>query len=311
MAGGLIALLDDVAALAKIAAASLDDVAAGAAKAGSKTLGVIIDDTAVTPQYVKGLSPKRELPIIWRITRGSIRNKIFFILPAVLLLSIFAPWSLPYLLIVGGSYLCFEGAHKIVERLAGHSPQTPAIVTQSEDSIVRQAVRTDFILSSEIMVIALNEVSDSSIWQQAMILIFVAFLITIFVYGVVALIVKADDVGLALSLKNQRLLQITGKFLLKAMPWVLRLLTVVGTLAMLWVGGHMLIIQLDEIGFAGPHHLLSSLVDPVVSSAGSVIGWSIETLSSATVGFGWGLILVGIFLAYGKLHKNYAERDGS
>ncbi|QRV01691.1 DUF808 domain-containing protein [Arcanobacterium phocisimile] len=311
MAGGLIALVDDVTALAKIAAASLDDVAAGAARAGTKTLGVVIDDTAVTPQYIKGLGPQRELPIIWRITKGSLRNKLVFILPAVLLLSVVAPWSLPYLLIAGGSYLCFEGAHKIVERVIGNSTHTPAIHTQSEDSMVRQAVRTDFILSSEIMVIALNEVTDSTLWQKLAILIFVAFLITLFVYGVVAVIVKTDDVGLLLSTKKSRSFQILGTLLIKAMPCVLRILTVVGTAAMIWVGGHMLIVQLAEIGLDHPHHILQGAIDPVVARAGSFIGWVVETFSSAIVGFLWGAILVGLSSAYGKLHKNYALRDGN
>lgn len=304
MAGGLIALLDDVAALAKAASASLDDIAAGASRASAKTLGVIIDDAAVTPQYVGGLSPQRELPIIWRITKGSLRNKIVFILPASLLLATFTPWALPFLLILGGSYLCFEGAHKIVERLAGHSAEKPAIASgaDAEDTIVSQAVRTDFILSAEIMVIALNEVSDSSLWHQLAILLLVASLITALVYGVVALIVKTDDAGLALSQKTSRSAQILGRALLAAMPWVMRILTVVGTIAMLWVGGHIIIAQLAELHVTWPLNTLHHLITPLHHAAGSFVAWLADTGASAVVGLIWGTLLVGIVTLATKSH---------
>jgi uncharacterized protein len=192
MASGLVALLDDVAAIAKLTAASLDDVAAAAGKAGTKAVGVVIDDTAVTPRYVVGLSPQRELPIIAKIALGSVRNKLLILLPIALLLSAFAPWALTPLLMVGGAYLAFEATEKIVEALAGHGDHAEEIATITdpktlEDRQVAGAVRTDFILSAEIMAIALGELPALSIPMQAVALAAVALAITAGVYGVVAL----------------------------------------------------------------------------------------------------------------------------
>ena len=204
MSGGLVALLDDVAAMARIAAASVDDIAAGSARAGAKAAGVIIDDAAVTPQYVTGVKPARELPMIWRIARGSLINKLLIILPALLVLSTFLPQALTPLLMLGGGYLSYEGAHKVWEKLRGQHAERTEEPTQlkgkeAEDSVVRGAITTDFILSCEIMVISLNEVAAESLFARAMILIVVAIGITALVYGAVALIVKMDDVGLALT----------------------------------------------------------------------------------------------------------------
>ncbi|HRB04136.1 MAG TPA: DUF808 family protein, partial [Ilumatobacteraceae bacterium] len=203
MAGGLVGLLDDVAALAKLAAASVDDVAAAAAKASAKAAGVVIDDTAVTPAYVQGLAAERELPIIARIAKGSIKNKVVFILPAAMLLSEFVPVLVEIILMVGGAYLCFEGAEKIHHRFFSPAPHAvlPAVAidVDHEEKTVKSAIRTDFILSGEIMVIALKEVIDEGFVARAIILAVVAVLITAIVYGVVALIVKMDDVGLRLA----------------------------------------------------------------------------------------------------------------
>lgn len=245
MAGGLAALLDDVAALAKLAAANVDDVAAAAGRASVKAAGVVVDDAAVTPQYVRNIEPKRELPIIKKIAVGSLRNKLVFILPAALLLSQYLPWMLTPLLMLGGTYLCFEGAEKVIEMFSKKEhaeEETPAVV-QGEDAekkIISGAVRTDFILSAEIMVIALNEVASESFWARAAILAVVGIGITLLVYGAVGLLVKMDDIGLVMAQRESAGAQKFGLGLVKAMPVVMKVISVVGTFAMLWVGGHII-----------------------------------------------------------------------
>ncbi len=201
MSAGLFGLFDDIATLARLAAASVDDVGAAAGRASAKAAGVVVDDTAVTPQYVAGVAAERELPIIRKIAIGSLRNKILFILPAALLLSQFAPGLLPVILMVGGTYLCYEGAEKVWERVSGHEKHELAVENgpDAEKTMVSGAIRTDFILSAEIMVIALNEVADEALVPRAAILLVVAVAITVLVYGVVGLIVKMDDVGLHLA----------------------------------------------------------------------------------------------------------------
>lgn len=255
MASGLLALLDDVAAIAKVAAASIDDVALTAGKASTKAAGVVIDDTAVTPQYVTGFTPDRELPIIWRITKGSFRNKLIFILPVVLLLNYFAPWAMTPLLMLGGAYLCFEGAEKILHKIfhgTHDSADEPVEIIhqlsshEHEASMVAGAIRTDFILSSEIMVISLKEILDqpgysNSVWMQAASLAIVAIAITIAVYGFVGLIVKMDDIGLNMAKRNNALTTAIGRTLVTGMPKLLAFLSIVGTAAMLWVGGQIII----------------------------------------------------------------------
>jgi uncharacterized protein len=250
MASGLAALLDDIATIAKVAAASVDDVAAAAGKAGAKAAGVVIDDTAVTPQYVTGFTPDRELPIIWRIAQGSLKNKLLFILPAALLLSAFVPWAITPILMIGGAYLCFEGAEKVIEKFADATDgkvenlaEAAVEVTSAEheSTMVGGAVRTDFILSAEIMAIALNEVSDKSIGMQAGSLAFVAVAITLAVYGVVGLIVKMDDIGLHMAQRQNGGTQAIGRALVRGMPKLLALLSTVGTAAMLWVGGQIIL----------------------------------------------------------------------
>jgi hypothetical protein len=236
--------------IAKVAAASLDDVAAAAGKAGSKAAGVVIDDTAVTPQYVTGFTPDRELPIIWRIAKGSFFNKLVIILPVALLLSLFLPWAVTPLLMLGGAYLCFEGAEKVWEKIVPHETENLveqlAELTSSEheQNMVKGAVRTDFILSAEIMAIALNEVknlAETSIWLEAGVLAVVAVAITIAVYGVVGLIVKMDDIGLHMAGKENGASQAIGRFLVQGMPKLLTALSTVGTAAMLWVGGQIVV----------------------------------------------------------------------
>ena len=292
MATGLAALLDDIAALVKLTASSLDDVAAGVAKAGSKAIAVVVDDTAVTPQYVEGIDPKREIPIIKRIAKGSLVNK-GIILVGALLLSSFAPWALTPLLMVGGSYLCFEGAHKIWGKLAGH--ESHAAVTeggQAEDTIVRNAVRTDFILSAEIMVIALA--------YRAAILAVVAVLITALVYGIVACLVKIDDLGLHMASKESSATRKTGRGLVKAMPRILSAITVIGVAAMLWVGGHLLVSGSDKLGWSAPHDVVHSLSSAVPRG---FLSWTVETSCSLAVGFVFGSLIVALQAAVGRVRR--------
>lgn len=262
---GLLALLDDVAGIAKVAAASVDDVAAQAVKAGSKAAGAVIDDAAVTPKYVQGFEPARELPIIWKIARASIFNKLVFLLPAGVALSNLAPWTIPPLLMLGGAYLCFEGAEKLVHAIMPHDDHTPGPdgshdigdPMHLEEEKVEGAIKTDFILSAEIMTIALAAIPTSTIWMEAATLAMVAVMITVAVYGSVALIVKMDDIGLWLTQVGR--LGITrgfGRGIVKAMPVVMKVLSVVGTAAMLWVGGSIIVHGLAEMGWHAPEEII-------------------------------------------------------
>ena len=298
MSAGLAALLDDVAALTRVAAASLDDVAAGASRASVKAAGVIVDDTAVTPRYVQGFRPERELPMIRRIAVGSLRNKILFILPVALVLSELLPWLLNPILMLGGVYLCFEGAEKLWELLGHHADEeatpTAASGPEHEDALVASAIRTDFILSAEIMVISLNEVADEPLLSRAVILVFVAFAITAGVYGVVALIVKMDDVGLHLATTREAAAAAVGRGLVKAMPVVLSVLAKVGIVAMLWVGGHILLAGLHELGVSAPYDLVHHLEEAARDALGGVAAWLATTLASALVGILVGATVVAI-----------------
>ena len=331
MAGGLFALLDDVAALARIAAASVDDVGAAAGRASMKAAGVVVDDTAVTPQYLHGSPAARELPIIRKIAIGSLRNKLLFILPAAVLLGQFLPQLLPVILIFGGGFLAYEGAHKVWEKVRGHEPvseeaedqltSSGELSPEHEAKTVAGAIRTDFILSAEIMVIALKEVvgsdPDASIWMRAIVLAAVAVLITVLVYGVVALIVKMDDVGLHLAEKPSKASQRVGLALVSAMPRLLTAISLIGTLAMLWVGGHIFLVSLYEIG--GPdgllegttvgdvlhapydliHHWEEEVNHAVGGALGSLLGWLLNTVLSGLVGLVVGGIVLVLLHAFG------------
>jgi predicted DNA repair protein MutK len=297
VAGGLVALFDDVAVLTRAAAASVDDIGAAAGRASMKAAGVVVDDTAVTPQYVHGLAAERELPIIRRIALGSLRNKLLIILPAILLLSQFVPFLLTPLLMIGGAYLCYEGAEKIWHRVSGHQESHASVeeALPDEKTIVSGAVRTDFILSAEIMVISLNEVVDEGFWSRAIILAVVALGITVLVYGVVGVIVKMDDVGLSLSQRPGKGLAAFGRGLVKGMPKLLTALTVVGTAAMLWVGGHIILLGTDELGlhflYETVHHLEEAAHD-ATGALGGVVGWLVNTLGSAFLGLVVGALVV-------------------
>ena len=309
MSGGLFALLDDIAVLAKAAAASIDDVGAAAGRASAKAAGVIVDDTAVTPRYVQGLDPKRELPIIKKIAIGSLRNKLLFILPAALLLSQFLPWALTPLLMIGGTYLCFEGAEKIWEKIS-HHPEGQADELHEggqvadEKDIVSGAVRTDFILSAEIMVISLNEVASEPLLSRAIILVIVALAITALVYGVVALIVKMDDVGLNLAARGNGVASRLGRGMVAAMPKVLTTLSTVGIAAMIWVGGHILLLGLHDLSEMLGWHVLAlpyewvhhaeEAVHGATGALGGILGWITNTIGSAILGLIVGAIVVAV-----------------
>ncbi len=301
MPGGLVALLDDIAALAKLAAASVDDIAGAAGRAGAKAAGVVIDDTAVTPRYVVGLPPERELPIIWKIAVGSLRNKLLFILPAALALSALAPWAVTPLLMLGGSYLCFEAAEKIFEALTGtHHAAEVAMIDDPAELEARQvsgAVRTDFILSAEIMAIALADLPDLSLGMRAAALGAVAVAITAGVYGAVALIVKMDDIGLHLSRRPSPALRLIGRGLVTAMPVLLQALSHLGVAAMVWVGGGILLHGLEEFGLGAipqtVHHLAEAAAHASPFAQG-VIEWLVNALGAAVAGLIVGGVIVGV-----------------
>jgi len=303
MAGGLVALLDDVVAMAKLAAASVDDVAAAAGKASAKAAGVVVDDTAVTPRYVQGFTPDRELPIIKRIAVGSLRNKLLIITPAALVLSQFIPWVLTPILMLGGTYLCYEGAEKIWEKIAGHEEhETPAAAVDDdhEKQMVSSAIRTDFILSAEIMVIALNEVDDEPFVSRAIILVLVAIGITVLVYGVVGLIVKMDDVGLHLAGRESGAARTVGRGLVAGMPKLLSALSTIGIVAMLWVGGHILLVGVDELGW---HTLYDWVHHAEEAVGGGALGWCVNTLASAVIGLVVGAVVVAVVTAVKKVRS--------
>lgn len=305
MSVGLIALLDDVAAMAKLAAASVDDVSAAAARASAKAAGVVIDDAAVTPRYVTGLTPERELPIIGRIAMGSLRNKLLFLLPAALALSALAPWALTPLLMLGGGYLCFEGAEKIIEKIWPHGAHAvegkaaaePADPAHIEKSTISGAIRTDFILSAEIMAIALSSVAAEALWEQAVILVVVSLLITAGVYGVVALIVKMNDIGLHMVEEGGAAAQSVGTALVHAMPRILAALTVIGTVAMLWVGGGIIVHGLETLGVHFPGHQIEAAAHAVAAAAGPagvVLGWIAGAGLSAVAGIVVGGVVLSV-----------------
>ncbi|WP_033073052.1 DUF808 domain-containing protein [Sphingopyxis sp. MWB1] len=300
MPSGLFALLDDVATITKVAAASIDDIGAAASKAGVKAAGVVVDDTAVTPRYLTGFTPDRELPVIWRIAKGSFKNKLLFILPVLLLLSAFAQWAITPILMIGGTYLCFEGAEKVwhsLRKKKGDLAEEAAIVADKahEEKMVSGAIRTDFILSAEIMVIALNEVLTEPMPMRAATLVVVAIGITIAVYGVVGLIVKMDDIGLAMTRGGSGFRKAVGRWLVAFMPKLLAALAVIGTAAMLWVGGQIVLHGLDEYHIGNIGHGLHDIAQAVAGGLPGAGLWE-WVINAAGAGV-FGLILGGMVVA--------------
>ncbi|UEM25078.1 DUF808 domain-containing protein (plasmid) [Skermanella mucosa] len=329
MSTGLIALIDDVVGLAKVAAASLDDAAAQATRAGAKAAGVVVDDAAVTPRYVVGLAAERELPIVGRIAMGSLKNKLLYLLPAALFLSLVAPWAITPLLMLGGAFLCYEGAEKLYEAIWPHAPGhghggdgvvpagTPAEV---EEQRVSGAIQTDLILSAEIMAITLSTVAatTSSFWTQALVLAIVGTGITLVVYGAVALIVKADDVGLSLAQNETPVSSILGlraggnppggadralrpvtkgigRGLVIGMPYFLKALSIIGTAAMLWVGGGIIIHGLEEFGFTAIGHAVhdfAAAVGHAVPAVSAVLEWLVAAAAAGLLGIAVGAVLI-------------------
>lgn len=300
MSGGLLALLDDVAAIAKVAASSLDDIAAQTVKAGSKAAGIVIDDAAVTPRYVVGFAADRELPIIGKIAWGSIKNKLLILLPAALALSFFAPWAISPLLILGGLFLSFEGYEKLHELIWPRAEDTtqskvdagPVDFRALEDQKVAGAIRTDMILSAEIMAITLAQITTPTFLNKAAVLGAVGIAVTVAVYGTVALIVKADDLGVHLATSRAAVLRAIGRGLVTGMPPFLRLLSLVGMAAMLWVGGGIILHSLAEIGWKAPEYGLlafAASAGEAVGVASGFIAWFIHASGGALAGvvLGW------------------------
>ena len=294
---GLLALLDDVAAIAKVAAASVDDIAAATAKAGTKAAGIVIDDAAVTPKYVAGLAPARELPIIWKITKGSLRNKLVILLPLALLLNSFAPWLISPLLMLGGAYLCFEGAEKVLHWIIPHgeaadSEETGLSPANIEDRRVSSAISTDFILSAEIMAIALSTIADVPLWQEAVALAVVAVGVTFLVYGSVGLIVKMDDIGLHMVRTGRTGAgRAFGRGLVRFMPVLMQILSFVGTLAMLWVGGSIIVHGMHQLGLHWPYSPIAEIAASLSQGHG-FINWLVTATLDGIFGLVVGMLVI-------------------
>ncbi len=298
---GLLALLDDVAAIAKIAASSLDDIAAQATKAGSKAAALVIDDAAVTPQYTHGFKPDRELPIVWRIAKGSVRNKLLILLPAGLFLSSFAPWAITPVLMMGGAYLCYEGAEKLLHKyLPSETKQVdkdiPSDPAHLEEQKIAGAIKTDFVLSAEIMTVSLAAIPESNIWMEGAVLATVGVGITILVYGGVALIVKADDLGLLMARRGRlRMTRATGRGIVKFMPTFMSWLTIIGTAAMLWVGGSIIIHGLEVLGFGWLGHLIkgwSAALGNLAPWGAGLVEWTATALMDGIFGVALGAAII-------------------
>lgn len=297
MASGLAALLDDVAVIAKVAAASLDDVGAAAGRAGAKAVGVVVDDAAVTPRFVTGFTPDRELPVVFAIARGSLRNKVLILLPAALLLGAVVPWALTPLLMLGGTWLCYEGAEKLLEAVRPHEASLADAVTElsspdHERRMIAGAVRTDFVLSAEIMAIALGEVADRPTWTQGVVLLLVAVVLTVGVYGLVAAIVKMDDVGLHLARREARPARLVGRALVRGMPLVLSALSAIGIAAMSWVGGGIVLHGLHAFHLTPLPEVVARVVSAAAAAAPvapGVVAWVVEAACAG----GFGLVLGG------------------
>ena len=315
MPGGLVALLDDVSIIARTAAASVDDITVAASRAGTKTAGVVIDDAAVTPSYVTGLSPARELPIIWQITKGSLKNKLLILLPGAMLLSWLLPSAIIFILMAGGAYLSYEGAEKVMEKLGGekHGKTLEDEIVDPvafEKQRVAGAIRTDLILSAEIMAITLNEVASEDFIVRAGVLAIVGIAVTLFVYGAVAIIVKMDDIGLHLAERSSQTAQTFGRFLVQSVPYLLKALSFIGTIAMLWVGGGIILHGLHELGIHGPSdwaHGVQHAVEAVTGGLSGLLGWATYAAISALAGLVLGFVVVFVLHKVVKMGHGIGE----
>ena len=315
---GLLALLDDVGAIVKLTASQVDDLAGqaarvgakvgatlidDAAKAGAKAAGVVIDDAAVTPKYVTGLPAARELPVVWKIARASFFNKLVILLPLALLLDAFLPWLVTPLLMLGGCYLCFEGAEKVWHALhpdpeTGHVEPESLDAAHLEEQRVKGAIKTDFILSAEIMTISLAAVDSDSLVSAGLVLAVVAIGITALVYGTVALLVKMDDAGLKLSQVGQlAATRSFGLWMVKFMPRLMTIISVVGTAAMLWVGGNIIVHGLEVLDWHAPYGLITGIAAATADAigvAGGFVKWVVTAALDGIVGLALGLLLIPV-----------------
>jgi len=308
------ASVDDVSVLAKAAASATDDIVTGAGKAASKTAAVLIDDAAVAPQYLQRISPTRELPIVWRIARGSLVNKAIIIV-AIMLLSLWAPWVFPWALMLGGAYLSFEGAEKLVHYLKKKHAKSLEDATvealsrqpQDEAAIVRSAVTTDLVLSVEVMLISMSNLESDIWWMQLAMLVIMGIMLTGLVYGAVGLLIKFDDMGISIAkrgvLRKSLPLQNLGSGLVKLMPIVFRALSIVGTAAMLWVGGHLLLANSAEIGIEAPIEFVHYITHGI---KGGFLLWLVDALLSAIFGIAAGLVVLAAKIIPSKLTKKSA-----
>ena len=321
---GLLALLDDVAAIARLAAAQADDVAGQAAKVGAKTAGILVDDAAVTPKYVTGLPAARELPIVWKIARASAFNKIVILLPVAMLLDTFLPWALTPLLMLGGAYLCFEGAEKVWHVLAPHEghgdgggAQKAEVLDAArlEERRVRGAIKTDFILSAEITTIALSAIEAEGVWARGAVLAVVAIAITAVVYGAVALLVKADDVGLKLNAAGRlAATRALGRAIVRSMPTVLKVIGTVGTAAMLWVGGNIVVHGLEVLGWPWPYETIHHLAEEaaLATGGGGAVAWAVTAALDGVLGVLLGLALIPVVkLVLAPIAQAFGSKGGA
>lgn len=303
---GLLALLDDIAAIAKLAAVHIDDISTLAAKAGAKSAGVVIDDAAVTPKYVQGLPAARELPIVLKIARGSLFNKLVILLPVALALNFFAPGLITPLLMFGGLYLCFEGAEKVLHAFLPHHEDEAHVALAGkkldaahlEKQRVAGAIKTDFILSAEITAISLSAIEADSFWKEGVVLALVVIGMTVLIYGSVAILVKADDIGLKMY-EAGRLgaTRFVGKRIVKAMPSVIAAISIIGTAAMLWVGGSIITHGLKDLGFGAVYdtiHHWAVAVGNAMPFAKGFAEWAVTAGSDGVLGLILGAILIPI-----------------
>jgi len=306
MAASLLTLLDDITLLA-------DDIAVMSKVAAKKTAGVLGDDIALNANQVTGFSPSRELPVVWSVAKGSALNKVILV-PIALMLVAFAPWSLTPLLMVGGAFLCFEGAEKVLHKLlhskeedqqhhtelVNHIQMSPEQLLSAEKDKIKGAVRTDFILSAEIVAISLGTMQGAPLMTQAAVLVAISVLFTIGVYLVVAGVVKLDDLGLYLASGATNAKQVTGRFILWMTPYLMKALSIIGTAAMFLVGGGIIVH-----GFPVLHHFVENAEHKAqeLPNVGSILAAGAPILFNMLIGFVVGAVIVGLVHLYRKTFR--------